>query len=166
MKISINGGQVVPLLPNSRTSDKALGISPDGKKLAYLSYVFDSKSSGEKRAAIFVRSLNGDEVGEIVNTLGVDWFDWAYERVNWTPDGRALTFEYEKNVKSKKRYDLRKLDIETGNEISLTSFEYEAGQLAAFKWSNDGKKLFIMRWIGQPVEVVLVRNRDVSKKLY
>jgi len=78
-----------------------------------------------------------------------------------------LTFSYEKNIKSKKRYDLWNLDIETGKETALASFESESGQMGSvmnFSWSDGGKKFFIVRVVFPPPDVLLIKNRDISLK--
>jgi len=155
MKISINGGEAVPLLPNSPTSNIAPRISPDGKKLAYTGFVFDRKNP-RKNAAIYIHSLDGDRVGELEKKFDVRG------RPQWTADGKALTYLNQ----DKPLWNIRKLDIETGKETALTSFESKSDQVSMYIWSNDGKKIFIVRVDWLQSDVVLIRNRDISKKLY
>jgi len=155
MKISINGGEPVELLPNSQTSNVRPYISPDGKNLAYVGFVFDSKTS-QNKFTTYIRSLKGDRVGELKKKFE------GRGRPQWTADGTALTY-----IQKKPFRNIWKRDIETGKETALTSFKSEADQVQMFKWSNDGKKVFIVRIAGTGQwDVVLIKNRDILKKLY
>jgi len=106
MKISINGGEPVELLPNSQTSNIRPYISPDGKRLAYVGFVYDRKTS-QNKFTTYIRSLKGDRVGELKKKFE------GRERPQWTADGTALTY-----VKQKKQLNnIWKRDIETERKL-------------------------------------------------
>ena len=153
VKISINGGEVTPIIPESSTMDYFPKISPDGQSLAFVSESIDSKSSQYSRA-INIHSLNEEHVGELKNKFDLEelgfWFDW-------TPDGNALTFI----DRGKRPANLWNLDVATGKKTALTSFEYESDSLGVLRWALDGKRILIVRRFFSQ-DVVLINGAGTS----
>jgi len=160
MKISINGGEATQLLPKSPTSNYGPRISPDGKELVYVGYVFDKEIPRNRRSAIYIHSLKEDRVGELKKKHD-DRADSAYTRVSWAPDGKAFIYR-----KGNQIVNIWKMDKETGKKTALTSFETKADEVHRYNWSNDVKKILIVRAFRPGPDVVLIKNRDISKKLF
>ncbi len=147
MKVSIEGGEAVPLLSDSKTSNIMPQISPDGKQLGYLSIEYDSKTS-DFNVAVHIIPLKGDEVGQPTAEMAFN----LYNKYKWSPDGKSLTF-----ITKKENHNIWNINIKDKKEKQLT--EFKSGDLVDFSWSKDGKKLFIVRGITNS-DLVLIKDAE------
>ena len=150
MKVSIEGGKEEKLIPNSTTSDFRPSVSPDGKKLAYVSTFYDSETS-EFESSINIVALNGDEVGEKLKKeeFGLD------DQYGWSADSKFLTY-----IKREGNDNLWNMSPDKDQKIQLTDFNND--NLMSFTWGNDGSKLFLVRGITNS-DLVLIKDGDKTE---
>lgn len=147
MKVSIDGGEAEELMPESETSNVALSVSPDGKKLAYLSIFYDSKTS-EFESTIRIVGLNKDEVGEEAKISKFDW-DHNFE---WSADSNSLTY-----IKREGNDNLWNMSVSNEKETQLTDFNTD--DLLTFSWGNKGNKVFVVRGVVTS-DLVLIKDKS------
>lgn len=148
MRVSIEGGEATPLMPESKTSTMIPQISPDGKSLAYLSLEYDSKTSNFAVAVHIASLKKGNEIEKAVSELEFN----LQNKYKWSPDGKSLTF-----ITKKENSNIWNINIKDRKEKPLTDFK--SGDLIDFSWSNDGKKLFIVRGITNS-DLVLIKDAE------
>ena len=150
MKVSIDGGEAVPLLPESRTIDSNPRISPDGTKLVYRAFDPDPQTKKSKWT-IHLVFLDEDKVvgTKVLNPFAVGgYFDW-------TRDSNSLTFMLERG----QIQNLWNLGIYDGQETSPISLK--ANNVAMFQWASDGQKIFFVRKV-ENRDLVLIRSAGTS----
>jgi Tol biopolymer transport system component len=120
------GKPPVPM-PNSARIDACAEISPDGKKLAFL-----SERSG--RCEVWMSDPDGSNPEQIT-----DFECWGTSAPTWSPDSRRLAFFCRGNMKVREGIHILNLK---NKEIRLfrEGFNFP-------RWSRDGKWIFALKWI-------------------
>lgn len=147
MKISIEGGNAELLLPDSKTSNVNPSISPDGKKLAYLSFIYNDKTS-EFQSNINVVDLDGDKLVGEPKKIGFN-LDHDFQ---WSADSKSLTY-----VKREGNDNLWNMSINDKQETQIT--EFNTDNLLTFSWSKKGNKIFVVRGIINS-DLVLIKDNS------
>jgi serine/threonine protein kinase/Tol biopolymer transport system component len=119
-KVRVEGGNPVPLADKARMPV----VSPDNQFIACRHYAEGSSPE------IAILPIQG---GRPVKSLQIPIMEW--QRVQWTSDGRALTYINTVNGVS----NLWSYDLNTGAKKQITSFP--ADQIFAYAWSPDYKQL-------------------------
>jgi eukaryotic-like serine/threonine-protein kinase len=101
-------------------------VSPDNQYLACRYFV-----DGGTRKAIAIISVHGGLPVKLLKTIPVKLF----QRVQWISNGHALSYIKTTNGVS----NIWSYNLDDGSEQQLTNFEI--GQIFAYAWSPDGKKL-------------------------
>jgi Tol biopolymer transport system component len=65
-----------------------------------------------------------------------------WEKLGWSPDGRALTYVHNTAGNTQNLY---MQPLSGGPPVQLTHFDSDLGLIPAYAWSRDGKKLAITR---------------------
>lgn len=149
MKVSIDGGEVSPLLPVGPASNVMPQISRNGKSIAYLNFKYDPKTS-KFDAMVKVAGFNGGEIRQTDFEMPFTFNN----RFKWSPDGNTLTF-----IEKKEFNNLVAVNLQNKRETVLTNFK--SGDLRDFLWSNDGKTLFIVRGVTKS-DIVLIKDAEAS----
>lgn len=103
-------------------------FSPDGKKIAYVKYSSDAKST-----SIWVMNVDGSDQVQVTDAKK------GYALTpRWSPDGKRLIFQASK--KDKKDADLYVIDVDGNNLIQLTINKSYDGQPY---WTTDGYIYFV-----------------------
>ena len=112
---------------------RGMGISPDGKTLAYLMELVnpESQNGTQKIALLDLESLGAPRF--------LDSNPHASAGPQFTPDGKALAYPVRENGVD--NLWIQPLDGSAGH--SITKFDSE--QILSFDWSADGKNLGILR---------------------
>jgi TolB protein len=147
VKIPVDGGE--PILAGGPDGSiephlqESLGVSPDGSLLAFAIPV-DSRTNVSR---VGVASIYGGDPIRILDLPA----GARLQRMRWTPDGRALTFIYNRggaaNIWS------QPLDGRPARQLT----DFDADNIFNFDWSRDGRYLAIVRVSGSS-DVVLMRN--------
>ncbi len=148
MKVSIDGGEVSAVVPNSDTSNLMPNISRDGESLAYVKFEYD-KEAQRVANQMKVASLEGDKYTDEVD--GVPFVKSMFE---WSPDGKSITF-----IKKAGIDNLFQLTVADKEETPITNFN--SGNLMNFTWSHDGKEIFLVRGIINS-DLVLIKDQAPS----
>ena len=149
MKVSIDGGEAVPMFPEDSSAQNLPRISPDGKRIAYNPFTYDS-STGSVDSAVKIVEFDGEKIVPPQTELKFD----IPAQYKWTPGGKSLTY-----ISKKTGVDnLWTISIEDGKETPLTNFSF--GSITDFHWSTDGQKLFIVKTV---LNSNLVMIKDVSQ---
>lgn len=162
-------------LTNITTGALSPTWSPDGLKIAFLTYV-------DGRYDIYVMNADGSQLREIVRD-GSD-FDWS-------PDSNKIVF----NSKRDGRFEIYVIDVNTGNLTKLTDDPTDAllpiwspdGMLIAFMTDRDGSREiytmaadgsnqsrlttnsaedWIQGWSPDSTKLVFVSDRDGNREIY
>ncbi|HEX8639148.1 MAG TPA: hypothetical protein VF692_13855, partial [Pyrinomonadaceae bacterium] len=145
MKVSVEGGKAEPLVPDSGSSELTPRVAPDGKRLAFQTFHYDKNTSR------FHSALKIAELGENQTIKTSEEIEFGmHHPLEWTPDGTALTYINRSGIDN-----IWSLSTKTKKENPLTAFN--SGNILAFTWSNDGKKLFIVRAIYNS-DLVLIKD--------
>ena len=145
MKVSIEGGEAVPLLSENSTLEMSPSVSPDGKRLIYTSMDFDRDRTRFTRKLRMMTIENG-AVGKMEREFDVN-LGWNYK---FTPDGKNLSY-----INTQGAQNIFIFPIDGSQPKPLTNFN--SGIILNFAWSQDGKRLYIVRGIVNN-ELVLLRD--------
>ncbi len=146
MKVSINGGEAAPLLPDLTRSNVMPRLSPDGSRIAYHAFDYDEKSA-IFHSALRVAAFDGDSVRD--PEKGME-FDLDAKDYRWSPDGKSINF-----IDKTASDNIWQLFVENGTKKPLTNFA--SGNISGFVWANDGKTLLIVRSIHNS-DLVLIKD--------
>jgi serine/threonine protein kinase/Tol biopolymer transport system component len=150
MKVSINGGDSVPVIPENTMSESLPRISPDGKLLAFNTFEFDASNPSSIEQRIKVLGFDGEKIDTSIKSLEVK----INPEYKFSPDNKALTYLNKAGIDN-----LWNLSLDDRKEKPLTDFT--SGNISNFIWSNDGKKLFIVRAIFNSDLVLIKDNAKV-----
>lgn len=103
-------------------------FSPDGKRIAYVKYSSDAKST-----SIWIMNIDGSEQVQLTDAKK----GFALNP-RWSPDGTRLVFQSSK--KDKKDADLYVIDVDGNNLTQLTINKSYDGQPY---WTTDGYIYFV-----------------------
>ena len=140
-RVSIEGGEA------TRLSDSyALfpSISPDGKMIACL-------GRGDSKAVLRVLPFEG---GRPLKTFDLAAPTFSGNRIQWTPDGKALIYGTEVDGVT----SVFKQPLSGGEPVVVMKFEDE---LADFSYSHDGQSLAVARG-GWQHDIVLIRDLSLN----
>jgi serine/threonine protein kinase/dipeptidyl aminopeptidase/acylaminoacyl peptidase len=150
MKVSIDGGDAQPLFPESQFSELGPKISPDGKRLAYYSFLYDNQTSDMKRS-VKVVGMNGEKVEDSAEKIELN----ISPEFKWSSDSKFLTYIDRSGVDN-----LWSVSIADKKEKPLTDFN--SSNITNFTWSRDGKKIFIQRGLVNG-DLVLIKDGGNSR---
>jgi eukaryotic-like serine/threonine-protein kinase len=139
-KVSIDSGQ--PMLITNKFASQPV-ISPDGKLIAC--YLRDEQTG------VMQIALLPFEGGDPVKLFDLPSPVRLYDAVNWTPDGRALTYVNGRGIVT----NIWLQSLDGGQPRQLTDFHTD--RIFSFSWSRDGKWLAVSRGIVSN-DVVLISN--------
>jgi eukaryotic-like serine/threonine-protein kinase len=139
-KVSMDGGAPVELA-HGQVSGEA--VSPDGSFVAYGR--IDGQGASAKSKLIVQKLEGGAPVREIDAPA-------TYNQLGWSPDGRALTYLYNNTGSTQ---NLFMQPLAGGAPVQLTHFDAEPSAIAAYAWSQDGKKFAITRARYNDTDVVM-----------
>jgi Tol biopolymer transport system component len=77
---------------------------------------------------------------------------YSWHKLGWTPDGRALTYVHNTTGNAESVY---MQPLAGGPPVQLTHFGSEPAIVAAYAWSQDGKKVAITRARSNDADVVM-----------
>jgi len=152
MRVPLDGSrppEVVPgtVIPNAIVGDPQIGVSPDGKFLAFVSSaVVSGENSLLQRIALVPLEQSGQAQARMLNPN-----PHIAAGPQFTPDGKSLI--YSVRVNGVDNLWVQSLDGSAGRQI--TSFPTD--QITRFHWSPDGKTLGILRQHTES-DVVLLRE--------
>ena len=145
MKVPIDGGEAMPILPETQSSALLPRVSPDGKSLAYQTFHYD------KEKAQFDSTVKIAAFGESQSDKAAKEIEFGLHfPIEWTNDGKSLTYINNSGVDN-----IWNLSVENKKEKPLTAFS--SGNITSFVWSNDGKKLFLVRGIYNS-DLILIKD--------
>jgi serine/threonine protein kinase len=130
MKVSIDGGTAEPLFESEKWSVFQPRLSPDGKRLAFVSY--DVKTF-EKHVEI--ATLQGSSFGKIERELDFNLLN----QIQWSPDGQSLTAISNRGGV----LNLWRIPIDGSPAVPVTDFK--SGRILNFGWAADGKNILLTR---------------------
>lgn len=143
MKVPIEGGPAAVLSDTGYVA--GLKYSPDGLQIADIESTIGGKA---------ILAIRNSQTGEAKNTFEVfsNQFDFnaAGWSLQWTPDGRALTYALGKNTP----VNLWSQPLSGGPPHQITHFP---DQIVAYDWSPDSKQLALTRMTNTR-NVVLISN--------
>ncbi len=126
-------GIVGSRVPSAFLAGRGIGISPDGKTLAYLIGIVNSPDAApeEKIALLSTATLNSPRF------LAAD--PRIAKGVQFTPDGTAVAYPISENGAD--NVWIQPLDGSAGHQIT----KFPSEQILSFHWSPDGKNLGVLR---------------------
>lgn len=145
MKIPIDGGEAAAIMPDNGKSEFSPRISGDGKFLAFHTFEFDAANPNIEPK---VKIVGFD--GEKADANMREFESNINPEFKFSPDNKALTYLNRGGIDN-----LWNLSLENRKETPLTDFT--SGNISNFTWSNDGKKLFIVRAIYNS-DLVLIKD--------
>ncbi|MDX6611953.1 MAG: eukaryotic-like serine/threonine-protein kinase [Blastocatellia bacterium] len=138
-KVPVDGGEPVQIGESARSPV----LSPDGQFIACRYYV-----EGAESPSIAILPFQGKSPPKVLPIPVMDW-----QRIQWTPDGRALT--YVKAVDG--RSNIWRYELADGSATQLTNFKTD-DQIFAYAWSPDYKELACERGL-KVSDVMIIYNR-------
>jgi Tol biopolymer transport system component len=153
LSIDVATGQTVTLV-TTKASITAFASSPDGKRIAYLSWVDAARAGTGSEAAgshLWMMPTNGGTPKEIFHD--VNWNGGSrFNALEWTPDGRHLLF-----VRAEKQLNtLWRIPVEGGEpeNLGLTM----RGQIKSPFMHADGKTIYFTAAEADDNEVWALEN--------
>jgi Tol biopolymer transport system component/DNA-binding winged helix-turn-helix (wHTH) protein len=140
-KVPLLGGPAVQITDYESGSPS---FAPDGQSIAC---VLPSVSPA-KFASIAIVPAKG---GKPVKAFQVMPFDFSFQTIHWTPDGKAIVFVKGENG----IFNLWQQPLAGGAPQPLTNFA--SGAIWNFAYSHDGKRIFVSRGSSY-VDIVLIKN--------
>jgi len=145
LEIGINGGGATRLMPEASESEMLPRVSRDGKRVVFHTFHYDEKA-GSFLTAVKVVGFDGQKIDPAVKeqTLSIT------PEYKWSPDGRSLTYVNRSGVDN-----LWQIKLDDQKEKRLT--EFNSGNIANFIWSNDGKRLIVVKAVSN-TDLVLIKD--------
>jgi serine/threonine protein kinase/Tol biopolymer transport system component len=145
MKVSIDGGEAVPITNETTRSEFYPRISGDGKSLAFYTFEYD-EANPNIEPKVKIVGFDGEKAD--ANTREFNTI--LNPEFRFSPDNKALTYLNRAGIDN-----LWNVSLDNRKETPLTDFT--SGYISNFAWSNDGKKLFIVRAIYNS-DLVLIKD--------
>ena len=145
MKVSIEGGEAVQVMPESQKMEYFPRISADGKLLAFHTFDFDANNPNIE-PKVKVVGFDGEKIDKSVK----EFESSINPEFKFSPDSKSLTYLNKAGIDN-----LWSQSLADRKEKPLTDFA--SGNISNFVWSNDGKKLFIVRAIFNS-DLVLIKD--------
>lgn len=146
MKVSINGGEAVPLSAENSNSEFMPRVAPNGKLLAYHTFEFDANNP-IIHPVVKVVGFDGEKIDKSVKNVEAN----VFPDFKFSPDSKSLTYLNRAGIDNLWSQSLE----DKKAEKPLTDFA--TGNISNFIWSNDGKKLYIVRAIFNS-DLVLIKD--------
>jgi serine/threonine protein kinase len=148
MKVSLDGGDEQPLFAENQVTDAFPNVSADGKRLAFITHLFDSKNLSFQ-SVLKVAEIKAGANIEAPKETKIENLSWKY---CWAKDGKTLTYTGMQGVPN---IFQTTLDGSSAKPKQLTNFN--SGMILNFNWTNDGKRLYIVRGIFNS-DLILIKN--------
>jgi eukaryotic-like serine/threonine-protein kinase len=148
MRVSIDGGEAVPIMSENTMSKLFPRLSSDGKRLAFYAFEFDS---GNPNVTPKIKIIGFD--GEKIDSSAKEFESNVNPDFKFSPDNKSLTYINKAGIDNLWNISLEDKKIEK----PLT--EFTSGNISNFLWSHDGKKLFIVRAIFNS-DLVLIKDSN------
>ncbi|MBS1794078.1 MAG: protein kinase [Acidobacteria bacterium] len=145
MKVPVAGGEAQPVLPESGASEFFPRLSADGKLIAYHTFEFDSRNPNIE-PKVKVLGFDGDKLDK----SGREFESHINPEFKFSPDSKSLTYLNRAGIDN-----LWSLSFDDRKEKPLTDFT--SGNISNFIWSNDGRRLFIVRTLFNS-DLVLIKD--------
>jgi Tol biopolymer transport system component len=145
LEVGLDGGEAVQLMPENSESEVMPRVSRDGKRVVYHTFHYDEKA-GSFITAVKVVGLKDEKVDPAAKEQTVS----VTPEYKWSPDGKSLTYVNRSGVDN-----LWEMKVDDRKEKHLT--EFNSGNIANFIWSNDGKKLIIVKAVYNS-DLVLIKD--------
>ena len=145
LEVGLDGSEAVQLMPDSSESEVMPRVSRDGKRVVYHTFHYDEKA-GSFVTAVKVVGFTNEKVDPAAKeeTLNIT------PEYKWSPDGKSLTYINRSGIDN-----LWEVKLDDRKEKHLT--EFNSGNIANFIWSNDGKKLIIVKAVYNS-DLVLIKD--------
>lgn len=133
MSVPLEGGETKAMLPERSPIQVHSRLSPDGMRIAYCSITF-KENPVSLETKLIISALDGGAIGKTEKEVPITWndvFDWA-------PDNKSLIY-----ASLDGNSNVWEFPLESGKPKQLT--ELKSGKITGFSWSDDGKKLYIVR---------------------
>ena len=144
MRIPIVGGPVEVFYSNKDWSVHAPRLSPDGKKIAFVTF---NVNTWEKKLA--VASIEGEKFGKVERELDYNLIN----QFNWSPDSRSITAVSSRGGVQ----NIWRLPID-GNEAKQMT-DFKTGRVLNFSWAADARNLLVSRG-NTNNDLILIRDAD------
>ncbi|MGI8641450.1 MAG: protein kinase domain-containing protein [Pyrinomonadaceae bacterium] len=144
-KVSIDGGDPVQLTKNIIPFSPT--VSPDGKQIAFS---FGRMEEGKYRQRIALIPFSGGEITKMFDA-NLQAFDYGKQNLQWTPDGRAISYITLDNGVS----NIWQQAIDGSAPVQVTNFTTD--RIFNFAFSPDGSQLTLSRGTFNS-DVVLIEN--------
>ena len=148
MKVPIEGGTAEPFYSNDKWSVFNPQISPDGKRLAFVS--FDMDTFVRK---VQIATIEGDVFGKIERELEFNLLN----QFVWAPDGKSLTIVTNRGG----TLNIWRMPVDGSPAVPITDFK--SGVILNFVWAADDKNLLIVRG-NTNNDLILIRDTDTETK--
>lgn len=148
MRVSIDGGEPATVFSDDNLSAYMPRISPDGKRLAFVTYdihTFDKRMQ--------IAWFDGGQVGKIENSLEMNLINQFF----WSPDGKSLTAMSTRAGTP----NLWRLPVDGSAATPITDFK--SGRILNFSWSSDNKDLLIARGNSNN-DLVMIRDSEAAER--
>jgi eukaryotic-like serine/threonine-protein kinase len=145
LKVSIDGGEITPVMPENTSAEFFPRLSPDGKMLAFHTFEFDANNPSMD-PKLKVVGFDGDKTDK----NAVEFDSMNNPEFRFSPDSKSLTYLNRDGVDN-----IWNISLADRKETPLTDFT--SGNISNFTWSNDGKKLYIVRAIFNS-DLVLIKD--------
>jgi Periplasmic component of the Tol biopolymer transport system len=145
LEVGLAGGDAVQLMPDASESEMLPRVSRDGKRVVYHTFHYDEKA-GTFVTSVNVLGFDGQKVDPSVKPQMLN----ISPEYKWSPDGRSLTYVNRSGIDN-----IWEMRLDDHKEKPLT--EFNSGNVANFIWSNDGKKLIIVKAVHNS-DLVLIKD--------
>jgi len=146
MKVSIDGGEAAALMPDHTNSEFIPRIAPNGKFLAFHTFEFDANNP-MIQPVVKIVGFDGEKIDKSVKEIESN----VFPDFKFSPDSKSLTYLNKSGIDNIWSQSLE----DKKAEKPLTDFA--SGNISNFIWSNDGKKLLIVRAIYNS-DLVLIKD--------
>ena len=130
MKIPIEGGPAELFYEDADRGVFHPRISPDGKKIAFVTY--DLATFGKQ---LNIATLNGSMLEKLIGTIEHNLINGF----SWSPNSKELTILTNRSG----TMNLWRQPIDGSPAVPITDFK--SGRIFNFQWAKNGKELFIAR---------------------